>query len=156
MHLPAFGVGLGAIFARQRGLKQPVDVDAVLRADNWWVAAAILWLASGLARAFGGLEKGTAFYLANNLLWVKMSIYGLASLLELWPMSIFIAWRVRRQRGQPLDLSPAPLLRRISQVEAALVCVIPFVAAAMARGLWMWLSAVSAPTSAASTTPSAR
>lgn len=137
MHVLALGVGLGAIFARQRGLKHPVDVDAVLRADNWWGVAAILWIASGLARAFGGLEKGTAFYLASNLFWVKMSIYGLASVLELWPMYTFIRWRVHQQKGQPLDLSRAPLLRRISQVEVALVCVIPFVAAAMARGLWM-------------------
>ncbi len=137
VHVLALGVGLGAIFARQRGLKDPVDVDAVLRADNWWGVAALLWIASGLARAFGGLEKGTAFYLANNLFWVKMSLYGLASLLELWPMYTFIVWRVRQKQGQPLDLSRAPLLRRISQVEVALVCVIPFVAAGMARGLWM-------------------
>ncbi len=137
VHVLALGVGLGAIFARQRGLKHPVDVEAVLRADNWWGVAAVLWIASGLARAFGGLEKGTAFYLANNLFWVKMSLYGVASLLELWPMYTFIVWRVRLQKGQPLDLSRAPTLRRLSQLEVALVCVIPIVAAGMARGLWM-------------------
>lgn len=137
VHVLALGVGLGAIFARQRALKGPVDVEAVLRADNWWGVAALLWIASGLARAFGGLEKGTAFYLSNNLFWVKMSLYGVASLLELWPMYTFIAWRVYQKQGKPIDLSRAPILRRISQAEVALVCVIPFVAAGMARGLWM-------------------
>ena len=137
VHVLALGVGLGAIFARQRALRGPVDVAAVLRADNWWGVAALMWIASGLARAFGGIEKGTAFYLANNLFWVKMSLYGLASLLELWPMYTFILWRVRQQKGQPVDLARAPILRRISQVEVVIVCLIPLVAAGMARGLWM-------------------
>ncbi len=135
VHVLALGVGLGAIYARYRALAAPVNVAAVLRADNFWGLAALMWIGSGLARAFGGLEKGTAWYLHNNLFQLKMGLYVAAAVLELWPMYVFILWRVAEKRGQPIDIRHAPRLRLISGIEAALVCAMPFVAAAMARGL---------------------
>ena len=46
-----------------------------------WGVAALLWLVTGLLRAFGGLEKGTQFYLTSNLFWVKMTLFGIIVLL---------------------------------------------------------------------------
>ena len=74
LHLLALAIGLPAIVLRGRALKGPLD-DAGLRrlfsADNAWGIAAALWLVTGLLRAFAGLEKGSAFYLASALFWTK-------------------------------------------------------------------------------------
>jgi hypothetical protein len=60
LHLLAFG-GLGAVFARARAanrLRQYGDcLPVVLAADSWWEVAALLWISTGLWRAFGSLEK---------------------------------------------------------------------------------------------------
>src|ERR1041385_7129951 len=61
VHLLALGVGLGAVWARGRALQALLDVPALRRvfyADSWWGIAAVLWIDTGLVRAFGGYEKG--------------------------------------------------------------------------------------------------
>src|SRR5689334_5097794 len=63
LHVLALGIGLGGVFARGRALRalaggDTSGVDRVLFADNFWGVAALLWLATGLTRAFGGLERG--------------------------------------------------------------------------------------------------
>ena len=61
--------------------------------------AAALWLVTGLLRAFGGLEKGSAFYLASRLFWLKMALFALVVALEVWPMLTLIRWRVALRNG---------------------------------------------------------
>ena len=137
LHVLALALGLPAVFLRGRALRRPLDRDGLGRlfaADNVWGIAAGLWLATGLLRAFAGLEKGTAFYLASPLFWVKLGLFGLVVLLEIWPMVVFIAWRARLRRGDTPDTSAAPRLSLVNHVELALVVVIAFVAAFMARG----------------------
>src|SRR5213595_584919 len=75
VHLLALGVGLGAVWARGRALQAPLDVPALRRvfsAATWWGIAAVLWIGTGLVRAFGGYEKGAFYYLHNHLFWAKM------------------------------------------------------------------------------------
>src|SRR5207245_241389 len=74
-------------------------------ADTVWGIAALLWLATGLARAFGGLEKGSAFYLASPLFWLKITLFATVALLEAWPMATFIRWRRALRRGEAPDTS---------------------------------------------------
>ena len=135
LHLLGLGIGLAAVYARGRALRGAVDVPAVLRADNWWGVAAILWWSTGLLRAFGGYEKGTAFYLGSPFFLAKMAVLGLLVLLELWPMVTFIRWRVLQARGRPLDLSGARRLRVINSIEVALTALMPLLASLMARGV---------------------
>jgi putative membrane protein len=142
LHVLALGMGLGAIFARARALRALAHGDAsavprVLFADNFWGVAALLWLATGLTRAFGGLEKGRDFYLYNGLFWVKMGLFASVFALEVAPMVAFIRWRIAIGKGSKPDTTRAATFARISDVETALVVAIPFVAAAMARGLWL-------------------
>src|SRR5207247_3360302 len=77
VHLLALGVGLGAEWARGRALQAPLDVPALRRvfyADTWWGIAAVLWIGTGLLRAFGGYEKGAFYYLHNHFFWAKMGL----------------------------------------------------------------------------------
>ena len=106
----------------------------LLAADNVWGIAALLWIATGLLRAFGGLEKGTAFYLNSILFWVKMALFFAILLLEIRPMLTFIRWRRDLARGRTPDTRTARALYRLTHAQMGLVVVMVFVAAFMARG----------------------
>ena len=137
LHVLAVAIGLPAVFLRGRALRGPLDSSGLRRlfaADNLWGVAAILFVVTGLLRAFGGLEKGSAFYLASHLFWTKMSLFVLIVLLEIWPMVTFIQWRGQVRRGQSPDTSRARALYAVDHVQMALAVVMVFVAAFMARG----------------------
>ena len=137
LHVLALAVGLPAIYLRGRALRGPLDAAGLNRlftADNAWGLAAALWIATGLLRAFGGLEKGSQFYLHSRLFWIKMDLFALVFLLEIWPMITFIRWRRVRRRGGIPDTTNARRLYTINHAEMALVILIVFVAAFMARG----------------------
>jgi|SRR5690554_4127933 len=138
VHLIALGIGLGAIFSRalmlrSRGLE--ASLGRVFLADSLWGVAFLLWVSTGLWRAFGGVEKGTAYYLASNAFWIKMSLLVAITLLEVWPMTTLLRWRRQRSNAQLLDLSVAARLSKISLLQAVLLVGMVFAATAMARGL---------------------
>lgn len=139
VHLLALPLGLGAIVARGRGLagvRSNTDLARVFLADSLWGLAAVLWIATGLWRAFGGLEKGTDYYINNRVFYVKMGLLALILLLEIAPMTTLIAWRIAVRQGKDFNLAPAAAFARISQVQAALVVLMVFAATAMARGFF--------------------
>jgi putative membrane protein len=138
LHLLALAIGLPAVFLRGRALKGQLDPDGLRRllaADNAWGVAAVLWIVTGLLRAFGGLDKGTDFYLRSPLFWTKMALFLLILLLEVRPMVTFIRWRIQLGRGLPVDTSVARRLYTLNHIELALVVVMVFVAGMMARGI---------------------
>jgi putative membrane protein len=136
-HVLAIALALGSVFARGRALKGTLD-DAGLRrlfaADNAWGLAAALLLITGLWRAFGGLEKGTAFYLASYAFWTKMTLFVAIVALEIRPMLTFIRWRREVGAGRRPDTAGARTLYTITHIQMALAAVMVFVAAFMARG----------------------
>ena len=138
-HLLALGIGLGAVWGRSRALRgSVVDNQALRRAlacDAWWGIAALLWLGTGLWRAFGGLEKGTAYYLANTAFHAKMGLFVLVLLLEIRPMVTLMRWRRALSRGTRLDTEAARAISRLSAVQALLIVGMLLAATAMARGL---------------------
>ena len=139
LHLLALGIGLGAVWTRARALRGAPDAAALRRAfaaDGLWGLAALLWISTGLVRAFGGFEKGTAYYLHSNAFLVKMGLLMLILGLEVWPMVTLIRWRRAVSRGELRDLHAAPAIARISTVQALLVVAMVFAATAMARGLF--------------------
>ena len=138
LHLLALGVGLGAVWVRASSLRGHMDAPAVqraLRADAVWGIAALVWISTGLLRVFAGLEKGTAYYMQNDLFWGKMLLLLIVLLLELWPMIALVRWRIGLARGDVIDTSRALMFSRISIVQALLVVGMVFAATAMARGL---------------------
>jgi putative membrane protein len=146
LHVLALAIGFGSVFARGMRLRDlrrdPADAAALSRlflADSLWGVAAVLWIATGLARAFGRLEKTPDFYLRNGFFWVKMALFLVVLLLELRPMWTFIRWRSARRRGATSVPAPAlPALIALNDAEVAIVVVIPFAAALMARGAWLF------------------
>src|SRR5262245_22338799 len=137
LHLLALAIGLPAIYLRSRALRQPLDgagLRRVFAADNAWGIAAALWIATGVLRAFGGLEKGSAFYLGSAAFWLKMALFLAILALEIGPMTALIRWRRQIGRGERPDTSRAPTFAAVSHAEMALVVAMVFTAAFMARG----------------------
>ncbi len=137
VHLVALAVGAAGVLARARALRtarEPADLPAVFFADNLWGVAALLWVGTGVWRAFGGLEKGTAYYLGEPLFHAKLGLFVLIVLLEIWPMVSLVKWRRARRHGTPVNTRWAQVFARISYLQLALVMVIVFVATALARG----------------------
>jgi putative membrane protein len=132
--LIALAIGLGAISTRSLGLGGKLDATGLKRvfyADNWWGIAALLWIVTGLLRAFGGLEKGTEYYVNNWLFLVKMGPFLLIRALEIWPMTTFI----RLRRGETIDTSRGPIFARMSTAQAGIVVIMVFAATGVARGI---------------------
>jgi putative membrane protein len=148
LHVLALAIGFGAVFARGRRLRDlrrtpddPGVLARLLQADAFWGLAALLWIATGVVRVFGGLEKQPGFYVRNGFFWVKMTLFLLVFVLEIRPMITFARWRKARARGgSPVPVSGASLsgLIAVNDAETALVILIPFVAALMARGAWLF------------------
>lgn len=137
IHLIALGIGLGAVWARARALRGRLDTEGLRRvfsADAWWAVAAILWLATGLARLFMGTEKPMSYYLENPLFHAKLGLFVLIVAMEIWPMVTLIRWRRRRALSGNVHTTAAGGLAMVSMLQAALVIAIVVLAAAMARG----------------------
>lgn len=147
LHSLALGLGLGSLFARGlhfRGLKRPgsnqgEELKSLFMADNFWGLAALLWIATGLLRAFGGVEKTSDFYLHNPLFFLKMGLFGLIFALEIFPMVTLIQWRLKRRKTAQWKVpkDKLGLFVRLNDCEVGLLVLLPFVAAAMARGVWL-------------------
>jgi putative membrane protein len=139
VHLLCLGLGMSLLLLRARALGAPLadraDVDRVLALDNASGAVALVWMGSGLYRAFGGLEKGTAFYASSPLFWAKMTLVGAAWVLETPIMITLIRWRVALAKGEPADVRRVPLLRRLHHAELLVMVFIVFAASFMARGV---------------------
>jgi putative membrane protein len=137
LHLLALGIGVGAIWARARALRGPLDSAGIRRvfyADALWGIAGGLWIVTGLARAFSRMEKGSAYYLHNHLFWAKMSLLVLILLLEIAPMVGLIRWRSALAKGKAVDTRRAKLFIGISHAQLLLVIVMVVIAAALTRG----------------------
>lgn len=138
LHLLTFGIGFYAIWARANSLKKltgTAGLNEVFKADNIWGIAALLWIGTGLWRAFGGLEKGSDYYLNSHPFLMKMGLFLLLFIIEIKPMVTLIRWRVKLRKNEAIDLSPARQMARLSHIELGLLAIIVFLAAAMARGL---------------------
>jgi putative membrane protein len=95
----------------------------------------LLWIVTGLWRAFGGLEKGSDYYLHSTAFIIKMAIFLLVFIIEIKPMITLIKWRAKKKRNESIDFSAARQLAFISHIELGLLTIIVCFATAMARGI---------------------
>ncbi|HMB89694.1 MAG TPA: DUF2214 family protein [Rhodothermales bacterium] len=138
LHLLALGIGLGSIFARGYAAQHLIpekSTQGLLLADSFWGLSALIWIPTGLLRAFGGFEKGSAYYLDSTLFWVKMALVIGVLALEIWPMVRLIQWRLRQRAGTSVDTEAAKRIGVISYVQTGLIVLMVLAATAMARGL---------------------
>jgi putative membrane protein len=139
LHLLALGIGLGAVWARARALRTPLQVrenlQRVFLADALWGVAGFLWISTGLWRFLGGLEKGTGYYLHNHVFLTKMGLLALLLILEAVAVVTLIRWRKATAAGTPGDFRAARRLATMSQIQVWLVVLMVLAATAMARGL---------------------
>ena len=153
LHLLALGIGLGAVWARARALGGELDAGALRRAfaaDSWWGIAALLWLVTGLWRLLADTEKPTSYYMHNHVFFVKLGLFVLVLVLEVWPMTKLIRWRIAVRRGIAIgggdasgaagvtldaaDVANARRISTISYVQAVIIVLIVIAAVTMARG----------------------
>lgn len=141
LHLIALGLGLGAVLNRGTVLREVPDMRSVqraFRADTLWAIAAGLWIATGLWRYLAETEKSMGYYNANYLFVTKMILLGAILVLEIWPMVTLIRWRIAIRRGGSPGVVAVPgrarIIATISHVQALLIVLMVFAAAAMARG----------------------
>lgn len=138
VHLLALAIGIAAVYARWRALRNARgkgDLGPVFLADNWYGVATVLWLVTGLWRAFGGVEKGTEHYLGEPLFIAKLGLFGLVGALELLPMVMLVRWRSALRKSCEPDLRRAPLLARLTALELPLLVAMVAMAVALARGM---------------------
>lgn len=138
MHLIALAIGIAAVYARGRALRRTTsaaDLLDVFHADNWYGIAALIWIGSGLWRAFGGVEKGTEYYLSSHWFMGKMGLFALVLALELIPMITLIRWRMAFKKNGAIALEKARPLARLSFAQLPLLVLMVLMAAAMARGI---------------------
>lgn len=139
VHLIALVIGSAGIGMRACALRRvqadPTTLRAVFTGDSLWGLAALLWISTGLWRAFGGLEKGSASYLGSTAFWIKMALLLAILILEVRPMVTLIRWRMASSRRLAIDLSPSQALARVSMIQLVLVVCMVLAASAMARGL---------------------
>ena len=140
LHLVGLGVGLGAVWARARALRGPLDrsgLQRVFYADGWWGAAAAIWIGTGLVRVIAGLEKSMDYYLQNHVFWGKMALLLGILVLEVSPIVTLARWRIQLRRGETPDTRLAGRLANISYLQVVLVLLMVLAATAMARGIGM-------------------
>src|SRR5207253_5797652 len=137
LHLFALAIGFGAIWVRGSALRHVIDTEwrrVAFRADSLWGIAFLVWVSTGLLRAFGGFEKGSDYYLHNSAFLAKMILLGMILVLEVWPMASLIRWRSQTARKQEIDARHAQTFALISRVQAILLVLMLLAATAMARG----------------------
>jgi len=141
-HLLALGIGLWAVLARGRALRElpaPGALRRALDADAQWGVAAILWIGTGLWRYLGETEKAIGYYNHNHFFLTKMGLLVLVFVLEIRPATTLTRWRraLARSGGTEIevDRGAARRLATISYVQAGLVVLMVIAASAMARGV---------------------
>ncbi|MHB1169803.1 MAG: DUF2214 family protein [Longimicrobiales bacterium] len=139
VHLLALLIGASSIAVRaaaMRGINETRRLGVVFRADSWWGISALLFIGTGLWRAFGGLETGSAYYLGSTAFHLKMALLAAVLILEVRPMMTLIRWRIANARGRPIDFAPGDMIARISSIQLVLLAAMVVVATAMARGVF--------------------
>src|SRR6187551_2406244 len=134
LHILTFGIGFYGIWPRANALKKLKDVSGlndVFKADSFWGIAALLWIITGLWRAFGGLEKGSDYYLHSNTFIAKMGLFLVVFIIEIKPMVTLIRWRIKRRKNETIDFSYARQLAFLSHIELGLIAIIVCLATAM-------------------------
>jgi putative membrane protein len=130
---------LVAILAAQWGLLRAGMTASALRLaaalDRGYGASALLLVGVGFARVWYGVAEAD-FYLSNPVFWIKIGLFTIVALLSVPPTVQLIRWTRQASlcRGFVPRDEEISVIRRWLTAEAGIMLLIPFVAAAVARG----------------------
>ena len=109
-------------------------VERLVRLDAIYAGAAVAVLATGVARTVWGV-KGTAWYWANPLLHIKLTLFVVVALLAIGPTRSYLRWRKRlRAEGTLPTEAEVRKTRKLVMIEAHLIALVPLAAVFLARG----------------------
>ncbi len=124
---------VGALVTQNFMLKSKLPSDQLKRlamVDSLYGGSALVVLVAGLSLwLFVG--KPTAFYSANPVFMLKLTLFVCVALISLYPT--FFLLRNRKQQGGELTI-PRSIVR-IKRLELLAVAVMPILAVFMARGV---------------------
>ncbi|WP_311224018.1 MULTISPECIES: DUF2214 family protein [unclassified Acidovorax] len=110
-------------------------VERLARIDMIYGIAAVLVLATGLARAGWGM-KGGAWYWSQPLLHAKVTLFVVIGLLSIVPTLRLRRWvKAVRAGGTLPAAAEVRSTRRLVMIEAHLLALIPLLAVFLARGV---------------------
>ena len=138
IHLVSLPLGVTVLMLRAHALQLAQGAPQLKRVfywDNWYALIALFWIGSGLYRAFGGLEKGTAYYLANHAFWTKMLLLVLLLGAESVPMIAFVRYRIQIAKGRTVSLERKRTLILHHWIELWIIVAMVVMAVLMARGV---------------------
>lgn len=129
---------LAGILAAELALVGPAmgaaEVRRLTMIDVGYGALAGAVIAVGAARVLLA-AKGWAYYSANPFFWAKMATFAAIGVLSIVPTTRYLGWqRTFRQDGSLPAAGAIRLVRAALWVQAALLAIVLFLAAAMARG----------------------
>jgi putative membrane protein len=109
-------------------------VERLVRVDMIYGIAAVLVLASGLARTYWGY-KGGGWYWTNWLLHLKLGMFIVVALMSIKPTLMYRRWRRELQATGALP-SDAQITdaRKWVMIQAHIIAIIPIAAVFLARG----------------------
>lgn len=109
-------------------------VERLVRLDAIYAGAAVAVLATGVARTIWGV-KGTAWYWANPLLHIKLTLFVVVALLSIGPTRSYLRWRKRlRADGTLPTEAEVRKTRKLVMIEAHLIALVPLAAVFLERG----------------------
>jgi putative membrane protein len=139
LHFAAI-LGLVAFLTSEAALCRPEWMNAaivhrLLRVDRLYLVAAIVVLATGVARTWWG-AKGFGWYWSQPLLHLKVTLFVVIGVMSAVPTRAFMRWR--RTLAASGALPPAEEVRRARRwimIQAHALLLIPLAAALLARGV---------------------
>ena len=130
---------LVAILAQSAVIRPGIPASSLRLAaslDRGYGVSAVLLLGIGFSRVYWG-TKGSSFYLLNPLFWTKIALFAIVAVLSIPPTLQLISW-AKQAHSHPGFQPPDEEVRRIQwwlRAETIVIVFIPFLAAAMARGI---------------------
>lgn len=133
LHFLAIFVLAGTIVVENIAIKPAItgeDARNLAKVDIAYGASAVFVLLLGLVLWFG-VGKPAGFYTLNPLFQIKLGLFALIALLSIQPTLFFF-----RHRKSVAETIATPRITRIAlKLELILLCIIPFFAFLMARGI---------------------
>jgi len=109
-------------------------VERLARLDVIYSVAAVVMIASGLARLFWGI-KGLSWYVSQPLFHIKITIVVVMAILSIWPSIMFRRWRGSlRATGALPDALEVKKVRRLVMIQSHVLPVVAVIAVFWARG----------------------